>query len=603
MPLVPSQDEHDAVAASALRSTRRLDDHANLFDDQAEVNNAGAAVINDHEARLLALEGGTPVDPVDPPVVTEHWEAEPPSRNGYTVFTREPDPETGFRHEAYATIISISVVEPGITEIWIGEKNNPANPRKIRIEYEIALDSEVLGVVEHQLVRDQIDPISVPPSPLYILTVISAGDQNVPLFAVDVEGDVTPAITVIGSTATIPPIDPPIEPPPLPPADHIAPEPPPEPAGFDTEIRLGDDVFAAVRNAPVAGNIKIHPGTYVGQWFEPREGQTIWMAGTRWDGVGTRQWIRRLPGGARFVRLIGPAEAFGYAKTQPRKWQSGILDFRTQHSYALDVPHSKWYVWDIEVHSSNGVGIYLGGESKVVRCTAHHMSNLGFGGYMCSRTEMWDCEGSDNTTHGDHGWEAGGFKAVVNDGMRVYRWKAFRNAGPGWWPDISVSDLLLEDFEIADNLRGIHDEIGYDSTYLNGVLRDNGSGSPWLWGSQFLVSTSQGIVAKGITIEGDRDAIGLINQPFRIPERLHPSTVPNRHARIYETRDVLLEEFTLRPTGMVQIGANSDGGSTLVGRNLNFEGFTEDLSQGQIGYVWNGGKTRQQWDQLQPNYA
>ena len=581
----PTWEEHREVVG-------RLNSHELLFEDQADVNHAAEEVIVGHEARLLALEGE------DPPPPSVAWFPEPPSKDGYTVFTRPPDDLTGLEHEAYAEGMSIQIEDPGPTRIWLGELNDLDNPRRILVKYSMA-GEPTYEQIEFQLVGGVIDIFEIPePANLLTLSVISDLDQNVPLFGVEVDDTARGAvIMVIGSTVL--PIDPPPDP-----DEHVAPPPPTEPASF-TEIRVGDDVFARVREAGPRAAIKIHPGRYVGQWFEPREGQTIWMQGTEWDGVGTRQWIVRPPEGAKNVSLVGPARAFGYAQTQPRKWQTGILDFRSRWDWLPDEGrHSRWALWDLEVSDSNGVGIYLGGESMVTRCSAHRMSNLGFGGSGSDRTTMWDCEANENTTHGEDGWEAGGSKITVCDGLKVYNWKAARNSGPGWWADISVTDLLMDGFEMVDNIRGIHDEIGYDSTYLNGLLRDNGTPRTWLWGSQLLVSTSQGLVAENITIEGKHDAIGLINQPFRIPERNHPSVEPNRDPRIYETRDVLLREITLRPTGgsHFRIGANSDGGSQLEGRNLNFESFTEDQSEGSVGYVWNGEKTAQQWEQLQPLY-
>jgi parallel beta-helix repeat protein len=166
------------------------------------------------------------------------------------------------------------------------------------------------------------------------------------------------------------------------------------------------------------------------------------------------------------------------------------------------------------VRVNHGAGITTAGHVEVTGNRVLRNGQLGIGG-TGAETYVTDNEVAFNNTAGfDPGWEAGGAKWAVTDGLVVLRNRVHDNDGPGLWTDIDARGTTYIDNVVRDNTRaGIFHEISADATIRGNTVTGNGHGfDTWLWGAGILLAGSHDVEVDGNTLSGNAAGIALIQQ-------------------------------------------------------------------------------------------
>ncbi len=183
---------------------------------------------------------------------------------------------------------------------------------------------------------------------------------------------------------------------------------------------------------------------------------------------------------------------------------------------------SGWLVEGNEIRLNHGVGVIVSSDSIVRRNHIHHNGQIGVAtgapeGYRVTNVLFEANEISyNNYAHVSCGFECGGAKFTVTDGLVVRGNYVHHNMGPGLWTDIDNTGVIYEDNWIWWNEReGIVHEISHDVIIRNNDLRYNGVGHDiWMWGSQILIHVSDGAQVYGNTLYVHEDTghgIGIMN--------------------------------------------------------------------------------------------
>ena len=184
-------------------------------------------------------------------------------------------------------------------------------------------------------------------------------------------------------------------------------------------------------------------------------------------------------------------------------------------------PGKGWTIQDNEVRLNYGIGI-AGSDmdnSKFVGNFVHDNGQMGLGG--TGKNIL--VEGNEIAKNGfwsgiDPGWEGGGFKFALTDGLIVRGNYSHHNLGPGMWTDIDNIHTLYENNVVVGNTKsGIQHEISYDAIIRNNVVVHNGvedfTGYGWLWGDQILIQNSRNVEVYGNKIDmTGANGIGLVQQ-------------------------------------------------------------------------------------------
>ena len=190
---------------------------------------------------------------------------------------------------------------------------------------------------------------------------------------------------------------------------------------------------------------------------------------------------------------------------------------------------------------------------------------------------------ADSNTEGfDPGWEAGGLKAALAEGLVLQDNVVESNDGPGLWCDIDCRDITIQGNRVTGNSRaGIHFEISDGADITDNVVVDNGWGfATWGWGAGILVSSSTGARVTGNTVAWNADGISVVSQ---VRGRASGDTV----------RDVTVEGNTVIDDGTGGVllgwlqdwsGAMYDAGAANHGRDNAFS------SAGMVdcSFEWDG---------------
>lgn len=178
---------------------------------------------------------------------------------------------------------------------------------------------------------------------------------------------------------------------------------------------------------------------------------------------------------------------------------------------------SGWHVLNNIVQLNHGVGIKIGSNSTATGNTVLRNGQLGIA--AVGNTILFDSnEVAYNNTNGfESGWEAGGSKFALTDGLTVQNNYVHDNNGPGLWTDIDNIRTVYDSNRVINNgWNGIFHEISWDAVIKNNVVSGNGYlWDDWLWGSNILISTSSNVQVYNNTVTvtaNGGNGIGLIQQ-------------------------------------------------------------------------------------------
>ncbi len=182
---------------------------------------------------------------------------------------------------------------------------------------------------------------------------------------------------------------------------------------------------------------------------------------------------------------------------------------------------SGWLVSDVTARQNHGVGINLGPSSAARNFSALDNGQLGLAagppndsspapGIVFDTGEV----ARNNWAAFDSGWEAGGSKFALTQGLVVRNVHSHDNAGPGLWTDVNNSGTLYENNLVEDNTdAGIFHEISYNAVIRGNTVRRNGFGTRfWLYGAGILVSASANVEVSGNLVEDNYNGIGAVMQ-------------------------------------------------------------------------------------------
>ena len=171
-----------------------------------------------------------------------------------------------------------------------------------------------------------------------------------------------------------------------------------------------------------------------------------------------------------------------------------------------------WTIENCEVRLNSGAGISVGTGSRVNDCNIHHNGQIGITGFgrdiLIEDNEIW----ANNIRGFDPGWEAGGVKIALSDGI-VFRGNyVHENFGPGLWCDINCHNALYEaNLVERNNGAGIFYEISFNAVIRNNVVRHNGiADNVWFWGDDILIAASQDDEVYGNTLTVGPGKCGII---------------------------------------------------------------------------------------------
>ena len=178
-----------------------------------------------------------------------------------------------------------------------------------------------------------------------------------------------------------------------------------------------------------------------------------------------------------------------------------------------------WTVQNNEVHLNYGVGIAVGGNSKIVGNDVHDNGEMGIDGGGDNVLVQGNEIHSNGFWSGiDVYWEGGGSKFTETNNLVVRDNYSHDNHGFGLWTDIDNINTLYEGNLVVDNDGGgINHEISYDAIIRDNTVMGNGTdvqGTGWLWGSQIQLQNSQNVDVydNRVDMSGGLNGIGLIQQ-------------------------------------------------------------------------------------------
>ncbi|MBN8957748.1 MAG: right-handed parallel beta-helix repeat-containing protein [Rhizobiales bacterium] len=305
------------------------------------------------------------------------------------------------------------------------------------------------------------------------------------------------------------------------------------------------------------------------------------------DQPAAKIYVADDPNGRR-VELATAAFAFAGNASDVRISNVVIEKFASPAQRgAVDAQNGKrWIVEDCEVRWNSGAGISVGEGSVVQDCDIHHNGQIGVTG-AGNRIRIERNRISANNTRGfSMGWEAGGAKISLADGV-TFRGNHVRdNRGPGLWCDGDCRNVVYEDNAVERNDEaGIYHEISFNAVIRNNVLRHNGAGSDgWFWGNDIIIAASEGVEVydNSVTVSDGRCAIMLIDQARRDNGRLYQT----RNNSVHDN-DFLFEGAPCAG-GVSDVKAGEENAAIITEGNNRFDRNTYRVARGEASYrfVW-----------------
>ncbi|HYE06134.1 MAG TPA: PKD domain-containing protein [Planctomycetota bacterium] len=231
----------------------------------------------------------------------------------------------------------------------------------------------------------------------------------------------------------------------------------------------------------VASKAAVVPGT----WFFDYDADRIWLgddpAGRVVETSVTR--CAFAPGASRVVIRALTVEKYAIPA------QMGAIGDQ--------YPTPGWTVADCTVRLNHGTGVNLGSGGRALRNRIVMNGQKGIG----SNGDGVVVEGNEiafnNWARFNAGWEAGGSKFALTDGLVVRDNWVHDNRGAGLWTDIDNIRTTYEYNTCARNRdAGIFHEISYAATIRHNSLIDNGT-REWVYGAGIQISASRDVDVSG----------------------------------------------------------------------------------------------------------
>lgn len=261
-----------------------------------------------------------------------------------------------------------------------------------------------------------------------------------------------------------------------------------------------------------------------------------------------------------------------------------------------------WIVENCELRLNSAAGIAVGTGSRVRGCNIHHNGQIGITGagrdVAIEDNQIW----ANNIRGFFSGWEAGGVKIALGDGV-VFRGNHIHdNFGHGLWCDINCHNVLYEGNVVErNNGTGIYHEISFNAVIRNNIVRHNGiADNRWFGGSHILIAASQDVEVYGntLTVSPGKCGIMLIDQG-RDDDQARAHGGP-----IYKTRNNKVHDNEMTFEGAACVGGVSDvepgheNFSIITDGNNVFDGnvYRVPRASGPARFVW--GHATFDWDGL-----
>lgn len=173
---------------------------------------------------------------------------------------------------------------------------------------------------------------------------------------------------------------------------------------------------------------------------------------------------------------------------------------------------TRWTIENCVVRLNSGAGISVGTGTRVHNCDAHHNGQIGIEGngidIRIEGNRIW----SNNIYGFDPGWQAGGAKIALSNGVTFRGNHVHHNSGPGLWCDGDCRNVVYEDNLVEYNQQiGIFHEISFNAVIRRNVVRYNGTGNgSWFWASDIVIAASQDVEVTGNTVTVARGACGIM---------------------------------------------------------------------------------------------
>jgi parallel beta-helix repeat protein len=214
-----------------------------------------------------------------------------------------------------------------------------------------------------------------------------------------------------------------------------------------------------------------------------------------------------------------------------------------------------WIVENCELRLNSAAGIAAGVGSRVRGSNIHHNGQIGVTGagraILIENNRIW----ANNIRGFSSGWEAGGVKIALGDGVVFRGNHVHDNLGPGLWCDINCHNVLYEGNVVERNSgAGIFHEISFNAVVRNNIVRHNGiAAKDWFWGNDILVAASQDVevYANTLTVSPNKCGIMLIDQGRDDQARAHGGP-------IYKTRNNKVHDNEMTFEGAACAGGASD---------------------------------------------
>jgi parallel beta-helix repeat protein len=177
-----------------------------------------------------------------------------------------------------------------------------------------------------------------------------------------------------------------------------------------------------------------------------------------WDANRMYVWA---PGGAdpTTAQVVASTRQRLFGPSSPTTGQNIVVDgitFRHAANFSQNgavETGTGWRLEDSIVEWTNGTGVTVSGDGVVLlRVTARDNGQSGISGSGGSNDLIKDSVSAQNNYKGYKvGWEAGGGKFSLTDGMYVVNYTAYENTGPGIWFDFDNSNFAVVGSTFYDN--------------------------------------------------------------------------------------------------------------------------------------------------------
>ena len=227
-------------------------------------------------------------------------------------------------------------------------------------------------------------------------------------------------------------------------------------------------------------------------------------------------------------------------------------------------PGSGWVVENNEVKLGHGSGINVGNAGKILNNHVHNMGQKGIGESHGSGAIVQGNEIDHNVyTSVDCGWECGGTKFSLTQGLLVKGNYSHDNKGPGLWTDVFNINTTYDGNIVVNNLsEGLRHEISYAATIENNIFYNNGTAS------------SQGASQNGQITIANSNNVEIKNNTVIVSDPKSTGIYGSAISFAYQHRDTGIHGPSNQPYGSV----DAMTGSSVHDNDITLEGATPGVA-------------------------